>query len=87
LGGQKFTHRQRIMPNGHITRTARLSKKDFAGISEQHCFKIKTKCVNFDSKINRLDSFVSFSDSTALLRRLGAGRVAAARAALTPCDP
>jgi len=27
-----------------------LSKKDFAGISEQHCFKIKTKCVNLIQK-------------------------------------
>jgi hypothetical protein len=47
-----------------------LSTKDFAGISEQHCFKTETKCATLIQKINRLDSFVSFSDPTGLLRRL-----------------
>jgi hypothetical protein len=59
------------MPNGHIRQTARLLladavEKGFCGELRATLLQDQDQMRNLDSKINRLDSFVSFYDSTAL---------------------
>jgi hypothetical protein len=70
---RRFAHPGGVLPDDSPRDVAFwpiLSKKEFVGISKQRWFKSGSQCAILIQIFNWLDSFVSNSNSTFLLRRL-----------------